>query len=365
MDYENFKEQFVNDVKEKLYEQGTEVDISVNTVNKLNESYEALTIKPVDAEVGVNIPIDKFYGAVDNGASYDEVVDRAVKTYTEGIENRPDFDIAALSDYNQMKDKLAMEVVSAETNKELLETVPHKDMEDMAVVYRFVISSDEEGRASVLITNKMLENYGVTPEQLHADALVNAQKEARKIINDAKQQSKEMVDGAKSEQMRLAEQSAAECERIVTEHKEKCAQLIRDNTAVTEKKINTIRAAYEDELARYKQLQADVTYFKANLIELYKEQIQLVMDLPTMTEEELDEYESSFDENGNYVPKEAEPAVSKPAEEEKAAAPVADNTANAAAETEAARVDKILNTGSFEPVIPKSTLNDLQFGKNN
>ena len=174
MDYENFKEQFVNDVKEKLYEQGTEVDISVNTVNKLNESYEAHTIKPVDAEVGVNIPIDKFYGAVDNGASYDEVVDRAVKTYTDGIENKPDFDIAALSDYNQMKDKLAMEVVSAETNKELLETVPHKDMEDMAVVYRFVISFDEEGRASVLITNKMLENYGVTPEQLHADALENA-----------------------------------------------------------------------------------------------------------------------------------------------------------------------------------------------
>lgn len=41
MDYENFKEQFVEDVKEKLYEQGTEVDITVNTVNKLNESYEA------------------------------------------------------------------------------------------------------------------------------------------------------------------------------------------------------------------------------------------------------------------------------------------------------------------------------------
>ena len=46
MDYENFKEQFVEDVKERLYEQGTEVDITVNTVNKLNESYEAMTVKP-------------------------------------------------------------------------------------------------------------------------------------------------------------------------------------------------------------------------------------------------------------------------------------------------------------------------------
>lgn len=46
MDYENFKEQFVEDVKERLYEQGTEVDITVNTVNKLNESYEAVAVKP-------------------------------------------------------------------------------------------------------------------------------------------------------------------------------------------------------------------------------------------------------------------------------------------------------------------------------
>lgn len=73
-----------------------------------------------------------------------------------------------------MKEKLAMEVVSAEANKDLLETVPHKNMEDMAVVYRFVLSSDDDGRASILVTNQIIESMGVTPEQLHADALENA-----------------------------------------------------------------------------------------------------------------------------------------------------------------------------------------------
>ena len=72
-----------------------------------------------------------------------------------------------------MKEKLAMEVVSAEANKEMLETVPHQNIEDMAVVYRFVLSSDD-GRASILVTNQLLENMGVTPEQLHADAMENA-----------------------------------------------------------------------------------------------------------------------------------------------------------------------------------------------
>mgnify|MGYP003550127434 FL=1 len=53
MDYDNFKEQFVEDVKERLYEQGTEVDITVNTVNKFNESYEAVAVKPDGSSIGI------------------------------------------------------------------------------------------------------------------------------------------------------------------------------------------------------------------------------------------------------------------------------------------------------------------------
>lgn len=88
MDYENFKEQFVEDVKEKLYEQGTEVDITINTVNKLNESYEAMTVKPKGSNIGVNIGIDKFYGATQDGISYDDVVDKAVKAISDGFINQ-------------------------------------------------------------------------------------------------------------------------------------------------------------------------------------------------------------------------------------------------------------------------------------
>ena len=149
MDYESFKEKFVEDLKDRLDDQGADVKVSVNTVNKLNESYEAVTVTPEGRNIGVNIGIDKFYDAMENGRSYDEVVDKAVEVVNSGITQRPDFDIDSLSDYSQMKEKLAMEVVSAEANKEMLETVPHQNMEDMAVVYRFVLNSDDEGRASI------------------------------------------------------------------------------------------------------------------------------------------------------------------------------------------------------------------------
>ena len=55
--------------------------------------------------------------------------------------NPPQVDLESLSDYEQMKSRLSMEVVSVEKNAELLESVPHERMEDMAVVYRFVLDS--------------------------------------------------------------------------------------------------------------------------------------------------------------------------------------------------------------------------------
>ena len=172
--YENFKEVFVEEVKKELADAGIDANVSVHTVNKLNESYEAMTVTPEGESIGVNIPIDKFYNAYDEGMSVEEAVDKAVELINRGIEEKPDIDLDTLTDYSVMKEKLAMEVVSAETNKEMLETIPHKMMEDMAVVYRFVLNSDEDGRSSILVTNKMIENFGITAEELHADAMENA-----------------------------------------------------------------------------------------------------------------------------------------------------------------------------------------------
>lgn len=176
MDYENFKEQFTEDLKDRLLERGEDVKVSINQVNKLNESYEAITVTPEEGNIGVNISLDKFYDAIENGTPYEDVLDKAVETVERGLNNTPQIDVAALTDYSQMKEKLVMEVVSTESNKDMLENVPHKDMEDMSVVYRFVLDSNDEGRATVLVTNQILDSMGVTPEQLHDDAMENAPK---------------------------------------------------------------------------------------------------------------------------------------------------------------------------------------------
>ena len=175
MDFETFKENLASDVKEQFYERyGKEVSVENHKVEKMNETYDALTVKPEDSIIGVNINVNTLYKDYEEGRSYDAIVNGATEVAGNALENRPDFDIDSFSDYDKMKSTLAMEVVSAERNAELLETVPHKDIEDMAVVYRFVIGETSQGSGTILVTNKMLDNYGITPDQLQEDAVKNA-----------------------------------------------------------------------------------------------------------------------------------------------------------------------------------------------
>ncbi len=201
MDYTEFKDQIVEDLKERFAERGTEMDISINTVNKLNESYEAITIKPVGESIGVNMPVSKFYDQLDNGKDYRDVLDKMIDVIEGGLENKPDIDTGALTDYSQMKDKLAMEVVSSKTNAEMLEKIPHENIEDMAVVYRFILQSNDDGRASILVTNQMMDTMGVTHDQLRQDALENAPKIKPLVISGMSEVMMELVGVEQAEMM--------------------------------------------------------------------------------------------------------------------------------------------------------------------
>lgn len=232
-------------------------------------------------------------------------------------------------------------------------------LSQVAEDYAEVVKANQDTEAKIIKLVEKINEYREDEEAIQ-QALIVAQKESNKILTEAKTQAHDMIESAKSEQVRLAEQSAAECERIVKEHKEKCAELIRNNTEITEKKINEIRAAYDEELEKYENLKAEVTQFKADLTQLYNRQIRLIMEIPTFEPATDDAAEETVEEEQTEEVQETAPEQTEEPEAE-----------NDAAETESApvtdseHVEKILNTGSFDPVIPKTAPAELKFGKNN
>lgn len=175
MDYQKFKEQFVEDVKRTLYEKGiTDVEITVNQVDKMNESYEALTARHEENNVGVNFHLEDYFEAYADGVDYQNVVSRAVTNIEEHVIDLPAFDLNTISNYEMVKERLSLEIVSAERNAKVLEYVPHKLLEDMAIVYRINLEFGGKENATVLVNNHLLEMYGISQEQLHVDAERNA-----------------------------------------------------------------------------------------------------------------------------------------------------------------------------------------------
>ena len=174
MDYERFKEGFQDALKAELAVRGADVELTARRVDKMNDSYDAITVRPVDSSIGVNISVEKAFAAYENGTPIPEIAEHFADAVEKGFRESPQVDLESLSDYEQMKSKLSMEVVSAEKNAELLESVPHERMEDMAVVYRFVLDQTDSGNGTILVTNQLLEQYGITKEQLRVDAIENA-----------------------------------------------------------------------------------------------------------------------------------------------------------------------------------------------
>ena len=157
MNYETFKQEFAEDIKEKLYERGyDDVRISFNNVEKTNQNYEAMSVVPEGSNVRVNFNIENAFANYEHTDDYAGVLASATMVIADGLDRAPAIDVSALMDYENMKEKLSVEVISADANADLLANVPHDRMEDLAVVYRFVMESSEDGRASILVTNNLI-----------------------------------------------------------------------------------------------------------------------------------------------------------------------------------------------------------------
>lgn len=202
MDFKAFKENLAQDVKEILDERtGKNNTVEIRTVDKMNQTYDALTIKPENSSIGVNLDVTSLYSEYEDDASYDSILSKSADIAVSALDNRPKFNIDEFMVYAKMKDKLAIQVVSVERNAALLKTVPHKNIEDMAVVYRFIIDDIGEGTGTILITNQMLEHYGITAEQLHVDAVENAPKNRPIVIKGMSEVLTEMMGIEKAEML--------------------------------------------------------------------------------------------------------------------------------------------------------------------
>ena len=103
MNSEELKDRVKDDLGQMLEAHGIKADISEHHVEKLNASYEALSITPEGSHIGVNANLSAICDAIEDGQSYSEVVARTADSIIAGIENTPEINVEDLTNYDEMK----------------------------------------------------------------------------------------------------------------------------------------------------------------------------------------------------------------------------------------------------------------------
>ena len=173
MNYEEFKQEVTDRIKDFLPEKYVNAEVSIQTVVKNNDQkLDGLMIKQEDNNICPNIYLKDFYEQYENGRDMNDILSQIADVRTQH-EMEQGFDVSRLTDFDSVKDRITCRLVNAEQNAEYLADKPHTMVDDLAVTYHIALGSIDNGTMSAPVTNRLMEEYHVNAEQLHQIALEN------------------------------------------------------------------------------------------------------------------------------------------------------------------------------------------------
>lgn len=168
MSFEQFAERVKDSVVDHLPPEFSGATVSVEKRRKVNGEPTALTVVPkgTNYQISPCVYLDRAYDTYQKNGSFEDVVDMVadiVKQAYEDLDKVPHHENPI---ENMDKSKVFMQLINTESNKELLEKTPHREFNDMSLIYRVLYSIDQSGMQSVVITDSLAEIMGVDEQEL-------------------------------------------------------------------------------------------------------------------------------------------------------------------------------------------------------
>ena len=173
MEFNQFVDEVKGRIKQFLPIEYEDAQVRIEEVKKLNENYLGITVLKENQVIAPTFNLNQLYEMFQSDPQ--NSMENILRNITELVLDAPEqFDPKSITEYETAKDKLFIRVSSAEKNEEMLQNVPHQMREDLAITYHLAIRIDDIGVGSTTITNDILKRYGISEEQLHADAMENS-----------------------------------------------------------------------------------------------------------------------------------------------------------------------------------------------
>lgn len=157
----NFNE-FCNRISENVASQlGENYCIAIDEMLKNNGTrFHAIMITRNESKISPNIYLEGFYEQYCEGVSLEEITQQIVCLYFDAMENQPSLPEEIL-EFERCKNQIFYRLVHYEKNESLLLAVPHERYLDFAITYHCLVDESSDGIKSFMITNVLLEQWGV------------------------------------------------------------------------------------------------------------------------------------------------------------------------------------------------------------
>lgn len=183
MNYEIFKEVVADTFKDYLPEQYRDMELKVLSVNKVNRMMDGINLiggkddRLISPTIYINDMYDHYKACNDLKEAIQTGAERMVNAFRKCPE-APRVDLA------DAKDNIVFQLVNTEQNRELLAGVPHREFQDLSIIYRWVVKKDAEGLASIVVKNELAESLGLQEEQLFKLAAENTRRILPPVVKD-------------------------------------------------------------------------------------------------------------------------------------------------------------------------------------
>lgn len=134
----------------------------------------AIMIRKPENNISPVINLDPLYQIYLSGGAMEEILERLCQTLERSIGEK--MDISFFTNIDEVKDKVIFKLISKEKNVKMLQNVPHYDYLDFAIVFSIIVSSSEQESATALVSNRLMENWGITVSELLSLAMTNTQR---------------------------------------------------------------------------------------------------------------------------------------------------------------------------------------------
>lgn len=174
-------------------------------------------------------------------------------------------------------------------------------LNEVSASYEQMFKENGDLIKKISILAKKVEEYRADEESLKL-ALLNAQKLADRIVAEAKENAEKDAADAKAEAEKLradakadADEAEAKAKResdaIIESAKAEAEKIVKEANRQSDEILGNINRKVTHETLVYDMVKKEASEFKAKLVAMYKEHINLINQLPEIVDEQLDKAE--------------------------------------------------------------------------